>query len=180
MQTKKSARIKTIIVALIVLSVALIIHLMRPVEQKELISPLVRAYDEKSSLQVEDITTENSEISNKLTLEDTFSEVTVPFTKRQKHVASLIDEVWGEDYILGRKIAFCESSLGLNLSNSKSSASGVFHMIDSTWVEMRTKMNLSTDISLKENDRENIETAYHLYKTRDTKPWKASQHCWGK
>jgi len=179
MKSKKSARIKMIVIALVVLCVALMIHLMRPVEQQELVSPLVRAYDEIEDVYPQDEDIDTVIVADKVEpLEQTLSVVKVSFTTRQKDVAQLIDEVWGEDYILGRKIAFCESSLGLNLSNDKSSASGVFHMIDSTWIEMRTSMRLNTDLTLKTSDRENIETAYHLYKKRGIKPWNASMHCW--
>lgn len=167
-RTRTRRKIITLIGVIILLS-ALFFALSIQTKEPELISPFVRAY-EVTEIEVPKV----EEIEK---LEVTFSHVK-SFTTRQREITNLIDDIWGEDYILGRRLAFCESTLGERLSNSQSSASGVFHIIDSTWIEMRHLMNKEANTSLKLNDVENITTAYKLYKIRGTKPWDASKSCW--
>jgi hypothetical protein len=79
-------------------------------------------------------------------------------------------------------IASCESQFrhsdkdGKILKNPKSSAVGVFQIMSSIHASNANK-NLGLDISTIEG---NAAYARHLYEKSGTKPWKASQGCWGK
>lgn len=134
-----------------------------------------QVYDVETVPNVEMIPVASSSASKKFLLDSTKQ----PVSKRQKTVYELIQLVWGDDAETGLKIAFCESSYGVNLKHKVSSASGIFMFINSTWIEERKKMGEDQDLDLKLDDLENIKTAYHLFKRQGISPWKASRKCTG-
>lgn len=103
-----------------------------------------------------------------------------PQGEHQTMVYNLITEIWGEDADLGHRMAHCESTYGANVENTVSSARGIFQFLKGTWTEQRTHQGDDPSLSLRFDERENIQTAYNHYKRMGTAPWKASEHCWGK
>lgn len=103
-----------------------------------------------------------------------------PVGEHQKMVYDLITEIWGEEADLGHRMAFCESTYGEQVENKTSSARGVFQFLKGTWTEQRTFQGDDPSLALRFDEAENIKTAYNHYKRMGTKPWTASEHCWGK
>jgi len=101
-----------------------------------------------------------------------------PTLKPKSSVEQIIEQVWGKDSEIGLKIAFCESSYRPNISHTNSSATGLFQIINSTWLENRKKMGLPTNLNLRLDPYENTRTAYFIYQKRGTRPWNASVGCW--
>jgi hypothetical protein len=99
-------------------------------------------------------------------------------TPKPETVEDIIKAEWGSDASIGLKIAFCESTYDPKVKNSKSSATGLFQFINSTWRDTRYRMNLDPSLDLRLDPVENARTAYFLYQLRGTQPWNASKHCW--
>ncbi len=101
-----------------------------------------------------------------------------PATELQKRVVKTIREVWGEDADTGIKLAFCESGYGSNVENQVSSARGVFQFIKSTWITERKRMDRPTDLALRFDIQENIETGFSHFKRNGLEqPWQESLKC---
>lgn len=101
-----------------------------------------------------------------------------PVTNTQKRVVSKIREIWGDDADFGQKLAFCESSYGINLTNGSSTASGIFQFLAGTWTDQRQYMGEDTNLLLRFDEDQNIKTAYAHYQRMGVRPWEASRHCW--
>lgn len=100
-----------------------------------------------------------------------------PKTDLQKNVVNEIEEVWGEDSEIGRAMAFCESTYGVNQANPESSARGVFQFIKGTWVYERNQMGEDPNLELRFNIQENVKTAYSHYQKNGLQPWWPSINC---
>lgn len=93
-------------------------------------------------------------------------------------IKQYIEYVFGSDADFGLKLAFCESSYNPNAKSNQSSATGIFQFIKSTWIGTRKKMGRDTNLELRTNPKENIDTAYYLFKLNGKRDWKASKGCW--
>ena len=100
-----------------------------------------------------------------------------PNTELQKANVQIIDEVWGEQANMGRRLAYCESSYGTNIENTQSSARGIFQFIKATWISTRQAMNRDASLALRFDPRENIETAHYLYMRDGFRHWYPSEAC---
>lgn len=72
-------------------------------------------------------------------------------------------------------ISFCESSYRIDAKNSQSSASGLFGLLDSTYLA-----HSEYPIEQKNDWLANLLAATDLFKEQGTTPWNASIKCWDK
>ena len=111
---------------------------------------------------------------------DTNTIVLQPFASAQT-VEEYVRDYFADEPVM-IAIAQCESQFrqsdksGKLLKNSTSSAIGVFQIMSSIHAGSAEK-NLGIDITTIEG---NAAYARYLYEESGTKPWKASQGCWGK
>jgi soluble lytic murein transglycosylase-like protein len=75
-------------------------------------------------------------------------------------------------------IAECESGFIAHAKNKGSTASGIFQIIDGTWIYTREKMGLSTTTSIKNYPKLNIEAGIFLLALEGDRHWDASKECW--
>lgn len=73
------------------------------------------------------------------------------------------------------RISFCESSYRIDAKNSQSSASGLFGLLDSTYLA-----HSKYPIEEKNDWLANLLAATDLFKKEGTRPWAASSKCWSK
>lgn len=73
------------------------------------------------------------------------------------------------------KIAQCESRLNSKAKNPKSTASGIFQFLNSTFNIVKKELGRDLDVF---NPIHNIEAAAYLYAQKGSKPWQASYECW--
>ena len=79
-------------------------------------------------------------------------------------------------FVEGERIVSCESSGNPRAKNPRSSAKGLFQIIDSTARECEEALGRKLDMY---NPVDNIACAEYQYEQYGTKPWNASKHCWG-
>lgn len=87
-----------------------------------------------------------------------------------------IKAVFGQNWQMAKKVAFCESSLDPLKSHRTSSAKGLFQIIDSTWKHFNCKGDAF-------NPDDNIRCAYKIFKKfgwDSTASWRASKGCWSR
>lgn len=77
------------------------------------------------------------------------------------------------------RIAECESGGNPKAKNPRSSASGKFQFIDSTWKHYGQKLWGDNWVKKdKFNEAHNTELALYAYKLNGTADWEASKPCW--
>lgn len=72
------------------------------------------------------------------------------------------------------KIAKCESGGNYKAKNPKSTASGKYQFLDSTWANYKGYKHAKDAPASVQEERALIE-----YKKNGTRPWNASKSCWG-
>lgn len=73
-------------------------------------------------------------------------------------------------------IRFCESSNNYQATNDRSTASGAYQFLDTTWAEHHTGYARAMDAPPAVQDR----VAREHWKKYGDSPWEESRHCWSK
>lgn len=77
-------------------------------------------------------------------------------------IKAYIRQIFEKDADRAIRVATCEGGFTYNNHNPRSTASGIFQFLDSTWIRTRNVMGLNPSLILKENWILNIETAHYL------------------
>lgn len=80
---------------------------------------------------------------------------------------------------LMERIALCESQNDPTAKNSRSSASGRFQFLKSSWEAYGRELWGSTEGKDIFSEKDNTELAYFVYEKYGTSPWESSRYCWG-
>jgi hypothetical protein len=83
-------------------------------------------------------------------------------------VEELIRQAFGGDAPLMLRVAWCESRLDPGARNPRSTARGVFQLVW-LWGTEAERLDAAT----------NVRIAKRLFDRSGTRPWKASERCWG-
>ena len=75
------------------------------------------------------------------------------------------------------RIRGCESGHNYTAQNPRSSASGAYQFLDSTWMSWRGSSTATR--AMYASPAEQDAAALRLYNAQGTRPWNASRYCWG-
>lgn len=94
----------------------------------------------------------------------------VPLSLSQEQVKRLVEDEFGKGHVMVR-IAEAESSFSEKARNPRSTAKGVFQILDGTWMNYGCTGNVL-------NAKDNIECARKIYEKSGTTPWLDSSDKW--
>lgn len=156
-------RLRIALIAVALVALALIVaHATRPAEQSSIVDYTRPTHDRPSRMERLDLattTTTTTTVAKRKVLRDTR-------TTRQM--------VGGDATAILTRIMHCESGGNPTAQNRRSTASGLFQYLDSTWNNWRgyaRAMFAPPDVQW--------ERARHDYARLGTRPWTASRGCWG-
>jgi hypothetical protein len=96
------------------------------------------------------------------------------YTAPHNEITAYIDQVWGKDADVGKRIAQAESSLNpsaIHRNNNGTKDRGVFQI---------NSIHKNVDDSCAFDYRCNIRMGYRLYLDQGSAPWNSSKHNWSK